>query len=69
MKQYLYIDVMPTCGGDSRSGNVNSLWSFVLCWLHKPYWCCCWCPDTETSSIYWVHLSRVHLTTETESTL
>jgi hypothetical protein len=30
----------------------------------KPYWCCCWCPETETSSIYWAQLSRFHLKTD-----
>jgi hypothetical protein len=30
------------------------------------HWCCCWCPETETSSIYGVQLSRFHLKAETE---
>jgi hypothetical protein len=36
-----------------------------LCWLYKPYWCYCWCPETETRSIYWAQMCRFHLKTET----
>jgi hypothetical protein len=39
MKQYMYIEVSPNVCGNSRSGSVDSHWWFVLCWLHKPYWC------------------------------
>jgi hypothetical protein len=67
MKQCMYIGVRPSVCGDSRCENVNSHWWFVLCWLHKPYWYCCWCPETETSSLYWAHVSRFHLKMETES--
>jgi hypothetical protein len=21
--------------------------------IYKPYWCCCWCPQRDASSIYW----------------
>jgi hypothetical protein len=31
--------------------------------------CCCWFPETGTSSIYWAHVSRCHLKTETGSSL
>jgi hypothetical protein len=41
----------------------------ALFWLYKHYWCCCWCPETETSSFYWALLSRFHLKTEIESSL
>jgi hypothetical protein len=23
---------------------------FLLCWFNKPYWCCCWYPETEIVS-------------------
>jgi hypothetical protein len=36
----------------------------VLSLLYKPYWCCGWCPGTETSSIYWAQLRRLHLEKE-----
>jgi hypothetical protein len=38
-------------------------------WFKKPYWWCCWCLETETSSLYWANQSRFHLKTETESSL
>jgi hypothetical protein len=42
---------------------------FVLCWLYKPCWYCSWCSDTKTSAVYWAQLSRLHLKSETESSL
>jgi hypothetical protein len=30
-----------------------------LCWLYKPSWCCCWCPDIETSFICCAWVSSV----------
>jgi hypothetical protein len=46
--------------------DIKSLWWFALCWLLNPYWCCCWCPmtETETSSSYGAYLKK-----ETESSL
>jgi hypothetical protein len=29
----------------------------------------CLCPETETNSVYWAHLSRFHLKTEIDSSL
>jgi hypothetical protein len=60
---------MPHMYGDSLCRNVNSHWWFSLCSHYKPYWCSCWCPETETSSIYWVQLSVLYLRTETVSSL
>jgi hypothetical protein len=37
--------------------------------LYTPFWCWYKCPETETSSIDWVQLSRFYLKTETESSL
>jgi hypothetical protein len=47
----------------------NQLLFVELCWFVKPYWCCCWCPQTQTSSIYSAQLSRFHLKTGTKSSL
>jgi hypothetical protein len=41
--------------------HVNSQWWFLLCCLYKSYWWCCWCPQTESSSFSWSHLSRFRL--------
>jgi hypothetical protein len=41
------LEVRPHMCEDWRCENVNSNWWFVLCWLYKSYWCCCWCPETE----------------------
>jgi hypothetical protein len=41
----------------------------VLCWFYKPHLVFCWCPETETSSIYWTQLSRFHLKMEIEYSL
>jgi hypothetical protein len=60
MKQCMYIEVMPHICGDSRCGNVDWHWWFVLRLLYKPYWCCCWCPLSE---------ARFNLNKETESSL
>jgi hypothetical protein len=49
--------------------NVTSHYRIVLWWPYKLYWSCCWCPETETSSFYLAHLSRLHLKTEIESSL
>jgi hypothetical protein len=38
----------------------------VFCWHYKRYWCCCWCPTTENSSIYWPQLSMFNLKAEIE---
>jgi hypothetical protein len=46
---------------------VNSRCWIVLCWFYRPYWWCCWSPETETRCIYWVQLIRFHLKSETES--
>jgi hypothetical protein len=40
----------PICVKIEGVVNTNSQWWSVLCWLYKPCWCCCWCPETETSS-------------------
>jgi hypothetical protein len=40
-----------------------------LHWFYKPHWCCCWCPETDISSVYCIQLNKLRLKKKTVSSL
>jgi hypothetical protein len=36
-----------------KYGNVNIHCWLALCWIYRPYWHYCWCPQVETSYVDW----------------